>query len=51
VAVFQKTVGITEGIKRDVEMGTILDALKNRKYGKNLNLCCRKNMLKVTMLQ
>ena len=48
----KKAAGITEEIKRVLEMGTILGALRNRKYGKkNLNLGCGKNMLKVTVLQ
>jgi hypothetical protein len=48
---FTKTVGITEENIRVLEMGTILDALRNRKCGKNLRLGRGKNMQKVTMTQ
>jgi len=48
---FPKTAGITEENRRVLEMGTILDALRNRKFGKNLNLGRGKNMQKATVLQ
>jgi len=46
-----KMVGVTEENRRALEMGRILDALRNRKCGKNLNHVCGKNMLHVTVVQ
>jgi hypothetical protein len=40
-----------EGNKGVLEMGRVLDALRNKKYGKNLKFGCGKNLLRATMPQ